>query len=147
MVFVGQNPGLTEVQQGRPFVGASGRVLDQAFEKIGIERRAVYITNSVLCYTIDNGLPTDGSIESCRGYLGSQLDIINPAAVVVLGKSAARSFNFAEQFSVSMCKANKAWKTPLHENVFFTVHPAYTIYSKQGFEILLDSLRSIKDLV
>ena len=147
VVFVGQNPGLTEMQQGRPFVGASGRVLDKALETVGIDRKLVYITNGVLCYTIDNSLPKDESVEQCRGYLISQLDIISPKAVVVLGKSAARSFNFGEQFSVGLCKTNKSWKTPLHDNVFFTVHPAYTIYSKPGMEILLESLRFVKDLV
>jgi DNA polymerase len=147
VVFVGQNPGLTEVEIGRPFVGASGRVLDLAFKETNIDRRMVYITNGVLCYTMDNAVPPNESVESCRQYLEKQLDIIRPDAVVVMGKSAARSFGFGDQFSVSMCRANRPWKTELHSNVYFTVHPAYTIYSKGGFDLLTQTFNSVKDLI
>lgn len=147
VVFVGQNPGLTEVEQGRPFVGAAGRVLDQAFKEADINRKLVYITNGVLCYTIDNSVPPDESVEACKHYLISQLDIIKPDAVVVMGKSAARSFDFGDKFSVGMCRTIKPWKTNIHDNVYFTVHPAYTIYSKSGFEILTNTFKSVRDLI
>jgi len=147
VIFVGQNPGLTEVQQGRPFVGASGRVLDKAFEEAGIDRKLVYITNGVLCYTMSNSLPPDESVLACRTYLEKQIEIMQPTAIVVMGKSAARSFGFGDQFSVSMCRANRSWPTALHDRVYFTVHPAYTIYSKNGFETLVDTFKQVRDLL
>ena len=147
VVLVGQNPGLNEVLQGRPFIGASGRSLDAALSEAQVDRKKLYITNGVLCYSNDNTLPPDESVESCKYFLRAQLDIIAPDAVVVMGKSAARSFGFGDRFSVNMCKTVKPWKTEVHDNVYFTVHPAYTIYSKGGFEVLVNTLKGIKDLV
>lgn len=147
LMLVGQNPGLNEVQQGRPFVGASGRILDLALSEAEINRKSLYITNGVLCYTVDNGLPPDESVEACKYYLRNQIDIINPDVVVVMGKSASRSFGYGDAFSVSMCKTLKECNTELHPNVYFTVHPAYAIYSKNGFEILVNTLKEVKHLI
>jgi DNA polymerase len=147
IMLVGQNPGLTEVKEGRPFVGKSGQQLSAALDLAGLDRKSLYITNGVLCYTVNNSLPPDVSVDSCKYYLKSQIDLVQPEVIVVMGKSAARSFIFDGEFTVNMCKEARSWKTDLHPNVYFAVHPAYTIYSKDALSILSSTFKKIKQLV
>jgi len=144
--LVGQNPGLNEVKQKRPFVGVAGKKLDEALKAAHLSRKDVYITNSVLCYTINNEMPSNDSIDSCKYFLRAQIDIMDPDVVVVMGGSASRSFNFDGKFSVKMCEEYKIYNTDIHHKVIFTVHPMYTIYAgERGIDILVKSFKLAKN--
>lgn len=86
IMFIGEGPGFHEDRQGRPFVGASGNFLTQMMNSAGVERPDVFITNVVKCRPPDNRDPMPEEIEACREYLDRQIDIINPKAIVTLGR-------------------------------------------------------------
>jgi len=90
--FVGEGPGAQEDEQGQPFVGRSGRFLDELLRSIGLDRETVFITNVVKCRPPGNRDPHVGEIRACQGYLQRQLDLIRPALVVTLGRFAMRHF-------------------------------------------------------
>lgn len=86
ILFVGEAPGFNEDQQGRPFVGAAGRYLEQLIASIGLTREQVFITNVVKCRPPDNRDPFPGEIDACRAYLERQIELIRPKIVVSLGR-------------------------------------------------------------
>ncbi|MFV9672842.1 MAG: uracil-DNA glycosylase [Acidimicrobiia bacterium] len=90
VVFVGEAPGQHEDEQGVPFVGRSGQLLDQLLGEIGLERRDVYIANVVKCRPPSNRDPRPDEIESCKGYLSEQLRLIDPKVVVTLGNFSSK---------------------------------------------------------
>ncbi len=93
IMFIGEAPGFHEDQQGIPFVGAAGKLLNQMLEKAGIARESIYITNVIKCRPPGNRDPKPEEVEACRGYLERQIEIINPKVIVTLGRySMARAF-------------------------------------------------------
>ena len=90
VVFVGEAPGKNEVEQGEPFVGNAGRVLDSLLEDAGIEREQVYITNLVKVRPPENRDPRADEIEAWRPVLWAEIERIDPAVVVPLGAFASR---------------------------------------------------------
>ena len=91
IIFVGEGPGGEEDHQGRPFVGAAGRVLDEQLRRIGLSRRAVFITNIVKCRPPGNRDPQPEEIAACRDYLLSQIALIQPTVICTLGRFAAQA--------------------------------------------------------
>lgn len=142
IMLIGQNPGLNEVEQGRPFVGKAGTILDKALEQAKINRKRCYVFNSVLCYTIKNATPSEKAIDSCLYFLEKVINIIEPKIVVVMGGSACRSFRI--QYSLNRVRNKKIMSSDLHPRTLVTVHPAYTIYNKEAMPMLVDSLHVAK---
>jgi DNA polymerase len=91
VVFMGEAGGATEDQQGKPFVGRSGKLLDNIIRAIGLEPDDVYICNACLCRPPNNRKPTKDELDACRPRLISQLDIIGPKVIIALGGSAAEA--------------------------------------------------------
>jgi DNA polymerase len=89
-MFVGEAPGKNEDLQGEPFVGAAGRLLDELRGEIGIQRSEVYIANVLKCRPPGNRDPRPDEIDSCKGYLRSQIRLIAPEVVVTLGNFATK---------------------------------------------------------
>ncbi len=93
IMFIGEAPGFHEDQQGRPFVGAAGKLLNELLEKAGIDRNTVYITNVIKCRPPANREPQPEEVAACGPYLDQQIEIINPQVIVTLGRySMARAF-------------------------------------------------------
>ena len=91
LMFVGEGPGQQEDLQGEPFVGRSGQFLDRlVFEEMGLTRADCYIANVVKCRPPGNRDPLPDEIESCRPFLTSQLDLIDPKVIVTLGNFATK---------------------------------------------------------
>jgi len=90
VVFVGEAPGQREDEQGIPFVGPSGKLLDRLLAEIGLERSDVYIANVVKCRPPKNRDPRPDEIEACKGYLREQLILIDPKVVVTLGNFSSK---------------------------------------------------------
>jgi len=88
-MFVGEAPGYWEDAKGRPFVGAAGKLVDEALSRIGISRSEVYITNVVKCRPPENRDPLPSEIETCTPYLDRQIKIVKPKSIVTLGRHAA----------------------------------------------------------
>jgi DNA polymerase len=93
IMFIGEGPGLNEDQQGRPFVGASGKFLDQLFASIGLKREQVFIANVVKHRPPENREPLPTEIAACKSWLDRQIEIVKPRMIVTLGRhSMARFF-------------------------------------------------------
>jgi uracil-DNA glycosylase len=92
IMFIGEGPGFYENEQGRPFVGAAGKFLEELLEKIGMKRSDVFITNVVKCRPPGNRDPEAGEIEACNAYLERQIQAINPKVIVTLGRYSMGRF-------------------------------------------------------
>jgi DNA polymerase len=129
LMLVGEQPGDREDLEGRPFVGPAGRLLDEALEEAGIERGDAYLTNVVKHFKwMPRGKrrihqkPSWSEIAACRPWLDAELAVVKPAALVLLGATAAqallgRSFRVTKQRGVPV-------PSPLAELVVATIHPS-----------------------
>ena len=90
LMFIGEGPGRDEDEQGRPFVGVSGQLLDRMIHAIGMERTEVYIANVVKCRPPMNRNPEPDEAAACLPYLRSQFVLVSPKVIVLLGKVACR---------------------------------------------------------
>lgn len=91
LMFVGEAPGEDEDKQGEPFVGRAGQLLTKIIEAIGLSRDQVYIANVIKCRPPGNRNPEPDEVATCEPYLFRQIDVIQPRAIVPLGKFAAQS--------------------------------------------------------
>lgn len=92
VVFVGEGPGFNEDRQGRPFIGRAGDLLVKLLASIGWRREDVFITNVVKCRPPDNRDPQPDEIAACSKYLRRQLEILDPAVIVTLGRHSMGRF-------------------------------------------------------
>lgn len=93
IMFIGEAPGFHEDQQGRPFVGAAGKFLDELLGSINLKRKDVFIANVIKCRPPGNRDPLPEEMEGCKPFLDRQIELIQPKLVVTLGRfSMARAF-------------------------------------------------------
>lgn len=93
LMFIGEGPGFHENEQGRPFVGAAGRFLEELLAGIGMRRDQVFICNVVKCRPPGNRDPEQQEIEACARYLERQIEAVDPKVIITLGRfSMARYF-------------------------------------------------------
>lgn len=92
VLFIGEGPGHNENEQGRPFVGAAGKFLDELLGKAGLQRRHVFICNVVKCRPPNNRDPEPQEIFACGKYLDRQIAAINPKVIVTLGRFSMNKF-------------------------------------------------------
>jgi len=90
LMFVGEAPGFHEDQQGKPFVGQAGKLLDKLLAGIGLERDQVYVANVLKCRPPGNRDPQPDEIEACEGHLFRQISLIEPKVVATLGNFATK---------------------------------------------------------
>jgi DNA polymerase len=92
VMLIGEGPGFHENEQGRPFVGAAGKFLDELLESINLKRSDVYITNVVKCRPPSNRDPQPEELAACNNYLERQIEAINPKVIVTLGRFSMARF-------------------------------------------------------
>lgn len=93
IMFIGEGPGFHENEQGRPFVGAAGKFLEELLSKIGMKREEVFITNVVKCRPPKNRDPQPEEVDTCtKTYLDRQIQAINPKVIVTLGRFSMNLF-------------------------------------------------------
>jgi uracil-DNA glycosylase family 4 len=126
IMFIGEAPGKNEDLKGKPFVGAAGRILDQAMEKAGIDRSMVFITNVVKCRPPSNRIPDEDERIACRPYLQRQISLISPKIICILGNTAYSSILGGKSITASRGKIVKKDG----QRYFLTVHPAAAIYNR-----------------
>jgi uracil-DNA glycosylase len=126
-LFIGEGPGADEDEQGEPFVGQAGRLLDSMLAAIGIKRgREVYIANVVKCRPPGNRTPTAEEAGTCAPFLDRQIELVNPKIIVALGKTAAARLLDTEASLGSLRGKVHGYRgTPL----VVTYHPAYLLRS------------------
>ena len=107
LIVVGEQPGDQEDKSGQPFVGPSGRLLDDVMDDVGIDRKQVYVTNAVKHFKFTrrgnrrlHKTPNVTEVKSCRPWLEKEVEVIGPKMVVTLGATAAKSL-FGQKFRVT----------------------------------------------
>ncbi len=121
VLFIGEGPGFHEDQQGLPFVGAAGQLLDRLLGEVGLNRSSVAIVNVVKCRPPGNRDPLPDEIEACRPYLEAQLDYMRPDVIVTLGNFATR---FIIEQPIGITKARGQLFSYRGATVVPTFHPA-----------------------
>jgi DNA polymerase len=141
--FIGEGPGFHENEQGRPFVGAAGQILTELLESIGLERRAVWITNVVRCRPPENRDPLPEEIEACASFTKRQLEVLRPKVVVTLGRHAMGRFLPGESIS----RVHGQQRRSGEYVVFPMYHPAAALRQRSLRQQLLDDFRKLSDFL
>ncbi len=124
--FIGEGPGENEDEQGRPFVGRAGQLLDKMIVAMGLERQRVYIANIVKCRPPANRVPLIDEVAACTPYLMKQLEWIRPEVIVTLGKPATQ---FMLNDNAAMGKLRGRWHAWRGMKLMPTYHPSYVLRS------------------
>jgi DNA polymerase len=141
LLFVGEAPGGSEDEQGEPFVGRSGSVLDDELRASGLDRADVRITNCVRCRPPENRDPTVEELANCRGYLEREIDGVDPDLVITLGKVPTEHL-LEESVSVTS-EAGTMHDVEVRgqsRRVLVCVHPAATLYDRSQEDAFADTI-------
>ncbi|OLC53345.1 MAG: uracil-DNA glycosylase [Chloroflexi bacterium 13_1_40CM_4_68_4] len=141
--FIGEGPGYHENEQGRPFVGSAGQLLTELLESIGLERRAVWITNVVRCRPPENRDPSPQEIEACDVYTKRQLTALAPKVIVTLGRHAMARFLPGEAISRVHGQPRRSGEYV----VFPMYHPAAALHQPSLRQQLVDDFRKLSDFL
>ncbi len=138
VVLVGEAPGANEVEQGEPFVGRAGTVLDEVLADLGVDRDAIYITNLVKVRPPDNRDPTRDEIDAWNPVIDAELAAVRPETVVPLG-------NFATRELLDTSDGITALHGSVHRRdghrIVPAFHPAATLYDRSKRPMFRDDLR------
>ena len=105
IMFIGEGPGADEDKQGIPFVGKAGKLMDKAFEGLGIERGNVYIANIVKCRPPKNRVPEADESKACLDYLRNQVILVKPKIIVLLGSTALKNI-LGKEYSITSARGS-----------------------------------------
>lgn len=122
--FVGEGPGQTEDETGRPFVGRAGEKLNDMIRGMGLRREDVYIANIVKCRPPGNRTPAPDEVATCTPYLQRQIEIVRPRVLVTLGVPATQ---YMLQRSIAISKVRGVWHEWRGIKLMPTYHPAFIL--------------------
>jgi DNA polymerase len=151
VMFIGEQPGNEEDLQGKPFVGPAGRLLDEALELAGIDRREAYVTNVVKHFKWEargkrriHKKPNSSEIDACRPWLEAEIDAVKPKVIVCLGATAAQSL-LGKEFRVTRQRGEIVEST-LAPVVMATVHPSSILRAPDDETRRTEMRRFVEDL-
>ncbi len=121
IMFIGEGPGADEDIKGIPFVGKAGKLMDKAFQGVGIKREEVYIANIVKCRPPNNRNPEKDEAQACKEYIDSQIKLVNPGIIVLLGSVALKNI-LGEQYGITASRGK--WFEKDGIKYMPTFHPA-----------------------
>jgi DNA polymerase len=145
VVFVGEGPGLNEDRQGRPFVGQAGAFLSELLGAVGWEREDVFITNIVKCRPPGNRDPEPDETAACAPFLRRQLEILDPALVITLGRHSLGRFMPGARIGQVHGTAKPADPVTGARDalVFAMYHPAAALHQGSLRQTLLDDMQAV----
>lgn len=124
IMFVGEGPGADEDEQGEPFVGRAGQLLNNMISAMGLKRSDVYIANVVKCRPPGNRTPERDECDTCGPFLLRQIEVIRPKVIVALGAVAAK---YLLGINDSMANLRGRWYDVKGSRLAVTYHPAYLL--------------------
>lgn len=151
LVLVGEGPGDQEDKTGRPFVGRSGQMLDQALADNGLDRTKVYICNTVKCRAADwstgkpqNRPPTPAETETCREWLIPQLALIKPWVILTIGAPSAKNL-IKKDFKITK-ERGIYFPCEFAKTAIATLHPSYILRQQNisgdgGYSLLVADIK------
>jgi uracil-DNA glycosylase family 4 len=147
VLFVGEGPGAQEDEEGEPFVGRSGSLLDEVLLEVGLDRETVRITNCVRCRPPDNRDPTGEELGNCRAYLEREIDLVDPEVIVTLGKVPGEHLlgrSLAVTNEAGTLEDARVAGEP--RRVLVCIHPAAVLYDRSQEATLRETLQQAADL-
>ena len=152
ILFIGEAPGKTEDQQGLPFVGAAGRFLDEMLAQAGMDRSDIYITNIVKYRPPNNRDPSTEEKQAFWPYLAEQLEVIDPKAVVTLGRHSMEFFlpdaKIGQVHGHGVRKSVNYHDGKAHEWLIVPLyHPAAALYNGSLRQTLIDDFVRVPDII
>lgn len=143
LLFIGEAPGWNEDQQGRPFVGAAGEFLDQLLASIGLRREQVYIANVIKCRPPQNRDPLPAEIQACSKWLDRQVEIIQPKAIVTLGRYSLDKYFPGESIGKIHGKPRKQ-----NDIIYYPMyHPAAALHQGSLRKIIQEDMLRIPQIL
>lgn len=143
ILFIGEAPGRREDEIGKPFVGAAGRLLEEALSNAGIKRDEVYITNIVKCRPPNNRVPLQDEIDSCIEYLEREIRMVNPLVICILGSTSYK--RLLKGTSITSDRGNLLMRNGRY--YFVTIHPAAAIYNPSLRTSLMNDIEKLGRIV
>ena len=140
VMFIGEGPGFHENEQGKPFVGQAGHLLDQLLEAAGLQREKVYITNVVKCRPPQNRDPEPDELATCKRYLDRQIEAIKPKVIVTLGRFSMARFIENGKISAIHGKAHRVED----QLVVSMYHPAAALHQPALKDTLMADFAGIR---
>jgi uracil-DNA glycosylase len=141
LVFVGEGPGADEDEQGLPFVGRAGQLLNRMLQSVGIRREDVYICNVVKCRPPGNRTPERDEVEACSPFLFRQIEAIRPRLVCCLGAPAVKTVLGLKE---GILKLRGRFYDFGAAKALATVHPAYVLRNPREEKILREDFAKIQ---
>lgn len=142
IMAVGEGPGETEDREGKPFVGAAGRLLTQLLESVGLSRRDIYITNVVKCRPPGNRDPEPEEVSACSHFLDEQIALLRPDVILVLGRHALQRLlpgrGSITRLHGERVRVGDRLYVPLY-------HPAAALYNGSLLETLRADMQRVRD--
>jgi uracil-DNA glycosylase family 4 len=143
IMFIGEGPGFHEDRQGRPFVGAAGKYLDELLTTIGLSREQVYIANVVKCRPPGNRDPQPEEIEACRPYLDKQIELIRPHLIVTLGR-----FSMQRYFPGASISRIHGQPKRVGSVIYYPMfHPAAALHQPRWRSLIEEDVKRIPELL
>lgn len=143
IMFIGEAPGWHENQQGRPFVGPAGRLLDDLLASIGLRRSDVYIANVVKCRPPNNRDPVPAEIDACASFLDRQIGLLRPKVIVTLGRFSMAKFFPGE--TIGKIHGRHARRGDV--TVLPLYHPAAALHQPSLKRVLETDVKNILDIL
>lgn len=144
VMFIGEAPGYHEDKQGKPFVGAAGQLLDSLLSSIRLKREEVFIANVLKCRPPENRDPLPQEIETCKGHLYRQIEIINPPVICTLGRFST-NLVLGQEVSISKVRG-KIFKVN-GRTLIPIFHPAAALYTRANLPLLETDFETIRQVL
>mgnify|MGYP002732267776 CR=1 FL=1 len=144
ILFIGEGPGREEDQQGLPFVGAAGRLLDKMLAAIELDRDKVYIANVVKCRPPSNRTPLEEEAAACLPYLRAQTALIRPKIIVCLGATATR---YVYDENARITRDRGVWRVKKGVWIMPTYHPAALLRDPAKKKDAWADLQAVRDRI
>ena len=143
IMFIGEGPGFHEDRQGRPFVGAAGKYLEELLATIGLSREEVYIANVVKCRPPGNRDPQPEEIEACRPYLDKQIELVRPHLIVTLGR-----FSMQRYFPGASISRIHGQPKRVGSVIYYPMfHPAAALHQPRWRSLVEEDIKKIPELL
>lgn len=142
IMFIGEGPGADEDSQGLPFVGKAGKLMNMAFEGLGIKRANVYIANIVKCRPPQNRVPQPDEAEACLNYLRNQVILVKPKIIVLLGSTALKNI-LGNEMSITASRGKWIEKKGIY--YMPTWHPAALLRDENKKIDFWKDLKAVKE--
>jgi uracil-DNA glycosylase len=144
LMFIGEGPGADEDEQGLPFVGRAGKLLNRMMQTVGLNREDVYICNVVKCRPPGNRTPEKDEIDACSPFLYRQIESIKPRLICCLGAPAAKTVLGIKE---GITKVRGQFFNFGAAKALATVHPAYVLRNPREEKILREDFEKIRDFL